>query len=249
MLAASKVKAFSAQGNPARPLGNTPKARNVFWICCVIVRGVLACAGVSSNIVTFPAHRRVATPLWNTGEAAQRFLDVPEPGAAQDSRPILLFDLNGTLTSHTAARRSAGINLMRPGIHHLMKLQVRSIHLVRACQYCMYCHGWPSHTEACRSAGVSLMHSGVHHPMQLHVGPHGLPDVHPGPRKYVQPLSTYSSRYKCSWVTLQPMAIDNMLFSALACHGRTVCVLVAQAYACNCTCEAAQGTRRCPCDV
>ncbi|KAL0018993.1 hypothetical protein WJX79_001369 [Trebouxia sp. C0005] len=40
-----------------------------------------------------------------------------------DSRPILLFDLNGTLTSHTAAKRSSGKSLMRPGIHHLRRLQ------------------------------------------------------------------------------------------------------------------------------
>lgn len=42
---------------------------------------------------------------------------------SQDPRPILLFDLNGTLTSHTAAKRSSGKSLMRPGIHHLRRLQ------------------------------------------------------------------------------------------------------------------------------
>ena len=45
----------------------------------------------------------------------------------QDTRPILLFDLNGTLTSHTFARRSAGRSLMRPGISHLRRLQVGSL--------------------------------------------------------------------------------------------------------------------------
>ena len=44
---------------------------------------------------------------------------------SQDMRPILLFDLNGTLTSHTAAKRSSGRSLMRPGIHHLRRLQVK----------------------------------------------------------------------------------------------------------------------------
>ena len=42
-------------------------------------------------------------------------------GPGQDDRPFLLFDLNGTLTSHTHKRQSSGINLMRPGIHHLMQ--------------------------------------------------------------------------------------------------------------------------------
>ena len=41
----------------------------------------------------------------------------------EDSRPILLFDLNGTLTSHTSKRRSAGRNCPRPGTHHLRRLQ------------------------------------------------------------------------------------------------------------------------------
>ena len=44
-----------------------------------------------------------------------------------DPRPIVLFDLNGTLTSHTAKRRSAGANKMRPGTPHLRRLQVRPV--------------------------------------------------------------------------------------------------------------------------
>jgi hypothetical protein len=43
-----------------------------------------------------------------------------------DTRIILLFDLNGTLTSHTSKRGSSGVNKMRPGIHHLRRLQVRN---------------------------------------------------------------------------------------------------------------------------
>ena len=37
---------------------------------------------------------------------------------------VLLFDLNGTLTSHTARRRSTGANKLRPGIEHLLRLKV-----------------------------------------------------------------------------------------------------------------------------
>lgn len=51
------------------------------------------------------------------------FLDA---GDAPDAPPVLLFDLNGTLTSHTSMRRSAGRNRMRPGTHHLRRLQVRA---------------------------------------------------------------------------------------------------------------------------
>lgn len=87
----------------------------------------------TSNIVPFPKQQASpdaawakAQPMSDKPQAAQRFLDVQPPGKAEDMRPILLFDLNGTLTSHTAQRRSAGVNLMRPGIHHLMQLQVGS---------------------------------------------------------------------------------------------------------------------------
>lgn len=45
--------------------------------------------------------------------------------AEEDPRPLLLFDMNGTLTSHTAARRSAGRNLPRPGTPHLRRLAER----------------------------------------------------------------------------------------------------------------------------
>ena len=81
-----------------------------------------------SNAVPFPGGRgRAAQGAPAAGSSGSgtphRFLD---EGTA-DSRPILLFDLNGTLTSHTAARRSAGVNLMRPGIHHLMRLHVRNL--------------------------------------------------------------------------------------------------------------------------
>lgn len=75
-----------------------------------------------SNILPF---RRVSSPgnPNSPGGVAAYFVD---EGAGQDTRPILLFDLNGTLTSHTAARRSAGRSLVRPGIPHLRRLQVSS---------------------------------------------------------------------------------------------------------------------------
>ena len=71
-----------------------------------------------------PAAAR-APPGANSGkpQAPQRFLDMEGRVGGQDDRPFLLFDLNGTLTSHTHKRQSSGINLMRPGIHHLMQLQ------------------------------------------------------------------------------------------------------------------------------
>jgi len=44
--------------------------------------------------------------------------------SVQKSEIVLLFDLNGTLTSHTSKRRSSGINKLRPGTKHLLKLKV-----------------------------------------------------------------------------------------------------------------------------
>ena len=46
--------------------------------------------------------------------------------AAPASLPVILFDLNGTLTSHTSARRNSGTSKLRPGLHHLHRLKVRS---------------------------------------------------------------------------------------------------------------------------
>lgn len=39
------------------------------------------------------------------------------------AKPILMFDANGCITSHTSMRRSAGIHKPRPGIHHLHRLK------------------------------------------------------------------------------------------------------------------------------
>ncbi len=68
--------------------------------------------GAASNVVSF---RPAASPPKRGGLGGP---DDPDP------RPIVLFDLNGTLTSHTASRRSAGTNKMRPGTPLLRQLQV-----------------------------------------------------------------------------------------------------------------------------
>ncbi|KAA6429781.1 MAG: P-loop containing nucleoside triphosphate hydrolase [Trebouxia sp. A1-2] len=77
-----------------------------------------------SNIVPFTrkgkASSRPLLPDNQPGSIEAQFVD---EDISADSRPILLFDLNGTLTSHTAAKRSSGKSLMRPGIHHLRRLQ------------------------------------------------------------------------------------------------------------------------------
>lgn len=79
-----------------------------------------------SNVVPFQrkskANTRPGTPEGGPGSIPGRFLD--DGATVEDKRPILLFDLNGTLTSHTAARHSSGKTLIRPGIQHLRRVQV-----------------------------------------------------------------------------------------------------------------------------
>lgn len=84
----------------------------------------------SSHIVPFrrekAAGRTVPDPAGPSGAAGPAGgPEVPylDDGLPDDGRIILLFDLNGTLTSHTAQRRSAGISRMRPGTHHLYRLK------------------------------------------------------------------------------------------------------------------------------
>lgn len=73
----------------------------------------------SSNIVPF---RKGKGTGWPPADGpGVPYLD---DGLPDDGRIILLFDLNGTLTSHTAQRHSAGVNRMRPGTHHLLRLKV-----------------------------------------------------------------------------------------------------------------------------
>ncbi len=66
-----------------------------------------------SNVL--PWRRQVPSPPQQDGHSAPQ----------ADNRIILLFDLNGTLTSHTSQRRSAGVNRMRPGLEHMQRLQVK----------------------------------------------------------------------------------------------------------------------------
>ncbi|KAK9821027.1 hypothetical protein WJX74_003146 [Apatococcus lobatus] len=56
-------------------------------------------------------------------EAEVPYRDECPPDEPIDLRPLLLFDLNGTLTAHTSARKSSGKSEMRPGLHHLRRLQ------------------------------------------------------------------------------------------------------------------------------
>lgn len=60
------------------------------------------------------------------GDGATPKMIVPQWDGGDDEPPLLLFDLNGTLTSHTAARHSSGITRLRPCIQLLRRLQVRA---------------------------------------------------------------------------------------------------------------------------
>ena len=55
------------------------------------------------------------------GSVAEYHLDAAD---AEDALAILLFDLNGTLTNHTASRRGSGSTVVRPGVQHLRRLKV-----------------------------------------------------------------------------------------------------------------------------
>ena len=130
-----------------------------------------------SNIVPFPQPARPgaarAPPGATSGkpQAPQRFLDMVGREGGQDDRPFLLFDLNGTLTSHTHKRQSSGINLMRPGIHHLMQLQASVEHL--GCLWHCCSESWP--------APLFLAHH----------------SAHCGTATCVQACPTSSSRMRC----------------------------------------------------
>ena len=65
-------------------------------------------------------------PESGDGGAVAPFRDECPPDQQVDLRPLLLFDLNGTLTAHTSVRKSTGKSTMRPGLHHLRRLQVRT---------------------------------------------------------------------------------------------------------------------------
>jgi hypothetical protein len=84
-----------------------------------------------SNVVPFSRNGRPAdgqpSPGRHARSGGRAYLDDEDddgPGRL-DARAILLFDLNGTLTSHTSKRRSAGRNRPRPGTRELRRLLVR----------------------------------------------------------------------------------------------------------------------------
>jgi hypothetical protein len=69
-----------------------------------------------SNAVPF----RPKKPSYDDGPAPTvRYLDVDQDS---DPRPVLLFDLNGVLTTHTERRKKNRLNRPRPGVHHLRRL-------------------------------------------------------------------------------------------------------------------------------
>lgn len=67
--------------------------------------------------------KREKKPVKNNGpgSVAEYHLDAAD---VEDALPILLFDLNGTLTNHTASRRGSGSTVVRPGVQHLRRLKV-----------------------------------------------------------------------------------------------------------------------------
>lgn len=91
-------------------------------------------AGNSNNAVPFPGQhrqqqqqqqhrpRRHPWQRHSHDEPSGMQLDAGAPSA----KPILMFDANGCLTSHTSMRRSAGIHQARPGIEHMRRLVVRA---------------------------------------------------------------------------------------------------------------------------
>ncbi|KAG2497888.1 hypothetical protein HYH03_004154 [Edaphochlamys debaryana] len=81
-------------------------------------------AGSRGGAEVATLRRLYADPASKVPYDAPRAADGACPDAARpDPRPILLFDLNGTLTSHTAARKSSGITRLRPGTEHLARLK------------------------------------------------------------------------------------------------------------------------------
>ncbi len=112
-----------------------------------------------SNIVPFKRKGRGSSgpllPDNQPGSIEGQFVD---EDISADSRPILLFDLNGTLTSHTAAKRSSGKSLMRPGIHHLRRLQVRGnvIPLLQPSNPLLHS---TCHACACNTHGMCMLHA------------------------------------------------------------------------------------------
>jgi hypothetical protein len=97
-------------------------------------------AGGAGNVVPFPGKAKAppaaaAPPVdphlprrhpWcrhGHDEPSGRVLDAGLDAA----RPVLMFDANGVLTTHTSMRRSVGVHRARPGVHHLRRLQARAL--------------------------------------------------------------------------------------------------------------------------
>lgn len=88
-----------------------------------------SCAAEIAAASRLPVNNIVPGPQGIDGSQWQQFTHTFQPPRLpideMDPRPIILFDLNGTLTQHTAVRNSTGNTMLRPGIEHLVKLQVK----------------------------------------------------------------------------------------------------------------------------
>ena len=94
----------------------------------------------ASNVVPFPSRHGRQQPTHHPQQGGQTDPtkprrhpwsrhDADEPSgllldAQPSAKPILMFDANGVLTSHTSMRRSSGLHIARPGTHHLRRLKV-----------------------------------------------------------------------------------------------------------------------------
>ncbi|MEW5315582.1 MAG: hypothetical protein WDW38_007000 [Sanguina aurantia] len=70
-----------------------------------------------------PAKQREAADWERHIDSAGTKLDGPNAEGVTDTRIIILFDLNGTITSHTSKRQSSGSNKPRPGTASLLLLR------------------------------------------------------------------------------------------------------------------------------
>ena len=117
--------AAAADGCPLSNVGRTPGTGQLAAGACDKVGAAEPWAGGTGGggaTLRGSWQPRPRRPNPGSSPGGALFLDARDP---PDAPPLLLFDLNGTLTSHTTARRSAGRNSMRPGTHHLRRLQAR----------------------------------------------------------------------------------------------------------------------------
>ena len=90
----------------------------------------------AGNIVAFPGQQQQEQQEQQTREGHhkprmhpwQRHGPEEASGAPLDAAPsskiCLMFDANGTVTSHTSMRKTVGLHQARPGTHHLRRLKV-----------------------------------------------------------------------------------------------------------------------------